>query len=494
MVTGNKLGLFCLLLAALGVVARAHVTEYDEYWREREAAARRLAEEAYHPDPEEVTDELNEHVNKAIEGLNTTRRHLTGNFGSCTATNPIDRCWRCRPNWQKERKRLARCAKGFGRHTTGGLRGRYYVVTDSSDSSLTDPKPGTLRHAVIQTRPLWITFAADMVIRLQQELIVQSDKTIDGRGAEVHIAHGAGFTIQYVHNVIIHGIHIHEIKSGNGGLIRDSVDHFGLRTPSDGDGISIFGSSNIWLDHLTMSRCTDGLIDATMGSTAITISNSFFTYHDKVLLFGATDAYPEDERMQITVAFNHFGEGLVQRMPRCRRGFFHVLNNDYTQWRMYAIGGSKNPGPVPTFWRPGAKLKFGPRAGGPDPTELEWRPSALKVTTEWRPGASAPLAPVLGRACKNPTIISQGNRFVAPDDLHAKQVTKRESATEETWKHWVWKSEGDLMVNGAYFTPSGAPLSMKHSRHDKIKAKHGGYASRLTRFSGALHCRAGRPC
>uniref|UniRef100_A0A7N0UXP0 non-specific serine/threonine protein kinase n=1 Tax=Kalanchoe fedtschenkoi TaxID=63787 RepID=A0A7N0UXP0_KALFE len=47
----------------------------------------------------------------------------------------------------------------------------------------------------------------------------------------------------------------------------------------------------------------------------------------------------------------------------------------------------------------GSYSKFGPRAGGPDPTELEWRPSALNVTTEWRPGASAPLAPVLGRAC-----------------------------------------------------------------------------------------------
>ncbi|KAE8689367.1 hypothetical protein F3Y22_tig00110940pilonHSYRG00456 [Hibiscus syriacus] len=51
----------------------------------------------------------------------------------------------------------------------------------------------------------------------------------------------------------------------------------------------------------------------------------------------------QDKDMQVTVAFNHFGEALVQRMPRCRHGYFHVVNNDYTHWEMYAIGGSANP-------------------------------------------------------------------------------------------------------------------------------------------------------
>lgn len=45
----------------------------------------------------------------------------------------------------------------------------------------------------------------------------------------------------------------------------------------------------------------------------------------------------------MTVAFNHFGEGLVERMPRCRHGYFHVVNNDYTEWKLYAIGGSAAP-------------------------------------------------------------------------------------------------------------------------------------------------------
>ncbi|XP_058091024.1 putative pectate lyase 14 [Magnolia sinica] len=27
----------------------------------------------------------------------------------------------------------------------------------------------------------------------------------------------------------------------------------------------------------------------------------------------------------------------------CRHGYFHVVNNDYTHWEMYANGGSANP-------------------------------------------------------------------------------------------------------------------------------------------------------
>ena len=50
-----------------------------------------------------------------------------------------------------------------------------------------------------------------------------------------------------------------------------------------------------------------------------------------------------DQKMQVTVAYNHFGKGLVQRMPRIRWGFVHVVNNDYTHWELYAIGGSQGP-------------------------------------------------------------------------------------------------------------------------------------------------------
>ncbi|XP_059445237.1 pectate lyase-like [Corylus avellana] len=408
----------------------------DEYWKLREENAQKANLEAFHSHPEEITNDFNSHVNKVLTGTNSTRRNLRKYKGPCLATNPIDRCWRCRPNWAQNRKRLVKCVLGFGHRVTGGKNGPFYVVTDSSDNDMVNPKPGTLRHAVTQEGPLWIIFAHSMIIRLNQELIMTSDKTIDGRGANVRISFGAGLTLQFIKNVIIHNIHIHDIVSGNGGLIRDSQGHVGLRTQSDGDGISIFGSSNIWIDHVSMSNCQDGLIDAIMGSTAITISNCHFTHHNEVMLFGASDSYSGDSIMQITVAFNHFGRGLVQRMPRCRWGFVHVVNNDYTHWLMYAIGGSSHP-----------------------------------------------------------TIISQGNRFIAPPNGFAKEVTKRDYAEEGVWSQWTWRSEGDLMLNGAFFVQSGKQLAKKpYSRLEMIKARPGTFVKRLTRFAGTVNCKPGKRC
>jgi len=443
----NKVSTALLLVVAVAVAivrsSDAHIGEYDEHWTRKMAAAKRAVELAYHPQPLNVTYHLNHQVHLAMKEymssqINTTRRHLETmeDGGTCIVTNPIDRCWRCRGDWAENRQRLADCVIGFGRGTTGGKGGSYYVVTDSSDNDMVNPKPGTLRHAVIQNEPLWIIFARPMVIRLNQELLVSSHKTIDARGANVHIAHGAGITIQFVQNVIIHGLHIHDIVSGSGGLVRDSIDHYGMRTQSDGDGISIYGSSNIWIDHISLSRCYDGLIDVIQGSTAITISNVHMSHHNEVFLFGGHDEYNNDEKMQITVAFNHFGKGLVQRMPRCRWGFFHVVNNDYTHWNMYAIGGSSNP-----------------------------------------------------------TIISQGNRFIAPpDNPFAKEVTKRDLVPGSDWTNWIWKSENDLFMNGAFFTESGPPLTTNPYANQMIEAFPGHYASQLTRFTGPRKCHPGEGC
>ncbi|KAI3806134.1 hypothetical protein L1987_22027 [Smallanthus sonchifolius] len=364
---------------------------------------------------------------------NSTERRKLG-FLSCGTGNPMDDCWRCDRNWQRHRKRLADCAIGFGRNAIGGRDGRYYVVTDPNDDDPVNPRPGTLRHAVIQDRPLWIIFKRDMVITLKQELLMNSFKTIDARGVNVHIANGGCITIQYITNVIIHGLHIHDCKPTGNAMVRSSPSHYGWRTMADGDAISIFGSSHIWVDHNSLSSCADGLVDAIMGSTAITISNNYFTHHNEVMLLGHSDTYDRDKMMQVTIAYNHFGEGLVQRMPRCRHGYFHVVNNDYTHWEMYAIGGSADP-----------------------------------------------------------TINSQGNRYLAPTNPNAKEVTHR-VITSGRWRHWNWRSEGDLMLNGAFFIPSGTGAGASYARASSLSAKPSSFVGSLTSGSGALACRRGRQC
>ncbi|KAJ8766110.1 hypothetical protein K2173_020626 [Erythroxylum novogranatense] len=377
-----------------------------------------------HSDPESVALDVQRRVKVSL-----SRRQLlsTQQKDQCRTGNPIDDCWRCDSNWAANRQRLADCAIGFGRGSLGGKGGQIYVVTDSSDHDPAHPTPGTLRYGVIQEQPLWIVFSTNMVIKLKHELIINSYKTVDGRGANVQITGNGCLTLQYISHVIIHNIRVYDCKPSGHTMIASSPTHVGYRGTSDGDGISIFGSSNIWIDHCSLSHCTDGLIDAIMGSTAITISNNYFSHHNDVMLLGHEDGYNLDAGMQVTLAFNRFGVGLVQRMPRCRSGYIHVVNNDFTHWEMYAIGGSANP-----------------------------------------------------------TINSQGNRYTAPANPSAKEVTKRVEADEREWANWNWRSDGDLMVNGAFFVPSGAGLSAQYSRASSLEPDSAGLIDQLTTNVGVF--------
>uniref|UniRef100_A0A0E0HSX5 Pectate lyase domain-containing protein n=1 Tax=Oryza nivara TaxID=4536 RepID=A0A0E0HSX5_ORYNI len=307
--------------------------------------------------------------------------------GPCKATYPIDRC---RTDWATDRKRLALCAQGFGLNTTGGLAGKFYLVTDGTDDDADEP--------------LWIIFAKEMIINLKEGMMINSDKTIDRRGAHVRITNGVQVTVQNSNNVIIHNIHIHDIVLGKLGMIRDSLEQFGFRTQSDSDDINIFGSTN--LDHLSLSNCKDGLIDVIAKSTGVTMHLQLPPHQPQ-----------RHQALQL----------------QCRWGYFHVVNNDYTHWLMYAIGGSKNP-----------------------------------------------------------TIISQGNRYTAPPNLTAKQITKHLGAAEEEWKNWVYMALGG--GPGTYFTTSDDATQKQFSNKDLIKPKPGSYVARLTRFAGFIPCTPGKKC
>lgn len=136
-----------------------------------------------------------------------------------------------------------------------------------------------------------------------------------------------------------------------------------------------------------------------------------------------------------------------------------MVNNDYTHWEMYAIGGSANP-----------------------------------------------------------TINSQGNRFLAPDNQFHKevnvhlqlmshicslvfngcrismvmgnvQVTKHQDSTEGNWR-----SLGDLMLNGAFFTASGSTASSSYAKASSMAARPSSIVGSITAASGALNCKKGSSC
>ncbi|RDX87569.1 putative pectate lyase 3, partial [Mucuna pruriens] len=103
---------------------------------------------------------------------------------------------------------------------------------------MVNPKTRILCFAVVQQGPLWIIFERNMIIELRQELLISSNKIIEGRGANVQIKNGGGLTMH--------------------------------------DAISIFRASNIWIDHVFLSD-----------STVVTISNCHMTKHNDVMLFEA---------------------------------------------------------------------------------------------------------------------------------------------------------------------------------------------------------------
>lgn len=73
-------------------------------------------------------------------------------------------------------------------------------------------------------------------------------------------------------------------------------------------------------------------------------------------------------------------------------------------------------------------------------------------------------------------------------------MTKRVETGDNVWKHWNWRSEGDLMLNGAYFTPSGAGASASYARASSLGAKSSSMVGAITSSSGALVCRRGHQC
>ncbi|KAJ0959982.1 hypothetical protein J5N97_000238 [Dioscorea zingiberensis] len=195
-----KLLFLCLLMTITIPALKANIGDFDEEWEADRKKPKSLRKRPTKPEPLHITTHLNRQVHRL--------------------QNPIDACWRCDPNWDQDRQKLADCALGFGHETTGGKGGRIYTVTDPSDDNVLEPDEGTLRWAVIQPEPLWIIFKDDMKIELKEELMVTSNKTIDARGCNVHIEGGAQITLQYVQNIIICNLHVRDTVSKEGGMVR----------------------------------------------------------------------------------------------------------------------------------------------------------------------------------------------------------------------------------------------------------------------------------
>lgn len=344
--------------------------------------------------------------------------------------NVIDRCWRWNLDWRRNRLQLATCSVGYAGKMTNNI-GRdlvQYVVTDPSDNPI-NPKPGTLRYGTSMiTGKKWITFQRNMRIKLEKPLLISSFTTIDGRGADVDIAGNACLMIYKASNIIIHGIRVHHCRAQPPSTVMGPDSKIISLGQVDGDAIRLVTASKVWLDHITLYKCEDGLLDVTRGSTDITISNNWFRDQDKVMLLGHDDGYLRDKNMKVTVMYNHFGPNCNQRMPRVRFGYAHVVNNLYQGWMQYAIGGSMNP-----------------------------------------------------------SVKSQANLFIAPKSGN-KEVTWRKSSNGQTGS-WRFYSVSDVFENGASFVQTAAGGAKPHYNHEQVFTVADARTVRsLTKAAGALRC------
>jgi pectate lyase len=209
-------------------------------------------------------------------------------------------------------------AGGFAKNVTGGLRGCLYHVTTLEDSG-----PGSLRDGLEADGPLWIVFDLSGTITLASEIVVQPDKTVDGRGQRVEIEEG-GLLIEDppVRNVVVENVIF-------------------ARGENSGDAVTIYGGASlIWIDHCAFGTWADGQVDITEASTDVTVSWSVFRDHGKVMLIGAAPESTGDTVIRVTVHHNWF-DGTEERHPRLRFGKAHVFNNLYVDWLYYAIGSSQ---------------------------------------------------------------------------------------------------------------------------------------------------------
>jgi len=219
--------------------------------------------------------------------------------------------------------------QGFGSATTGGTGGTVITVETIADLkkyASTSGKyiiyvKGTMGDAGSKT-----SMGGDRVT-------LTSDKTILGLpGATVK----GGFDIKNVSNIIIRNIAVW----GPGAYDIDG-----------NDPIHIEGSSvkNVWIDHCLVSDGQDGNLDITNQATNVTVTWNKFSYsslssnHQYCNLIGSSATKTADTIIKVTMAWNWWADGVVERMPRVRFGKVHVVNNLVkTNTSNYAVRAGQN--------------------------------------------------------------------------------------------------------------------------------------------------------
>jgi pectate lyase len=110
-----------------------------------------------------------------------------------------------------------------------------------------------------------------------------------------------------------------------------------LNISGGNDAIAARHTNHLWIDHLDVSSCSDGLIDITRESDIYTISWTRFSDHHKTMLLNGGSTHREDEGKLNGTVHHCWFDGSNTRNPRAGFGMIHVLNCLYNN-NGYCIG------------------------------------------------------------------------------------------------------------------------------------------------------------
>ncbi|GAA1392760.1 RICIN domain-containing protein [Catellatospora coxensis] len=209
-----------------------------------------------------------------------------------------------------------------GGGTTGGAAGATVTVSTFAD----------LQRYVTASEPYVIRVSGAITVTPKgTELRVASNKTIVGVGTSGHIVGGGFFLGTGVRNVIIRNLTIRDTQMAD-----DDPDD----KVYDYDGIQMDTADHVWIDHNTITRMNDGLIDSRKDTSYLTISWNVLSSNNKAFGIGWT----ENVTARMTIHHNWIKD-TNQRNPSTDNVAYAHLYNNYLQnvasYGNYARGATK---------------------------------------------------------------------------------------------------------------------------------------------------------
>lgn len=219
---------------------------------------------------------------------------------------------------------------GFGRNARGGDPSRIYRVTTLSGDTSGAGDSGSLRRALESTAAYWIVFDVEGTITFNTRVAVQSNKTVDGRGRDIHIRGNLRF--EDASNIILSDVRFSNDLEGHCTQAGDVLTFIGAGSPDP----AAFTTRNIFINHVELFNGGDGLLDL-RGASLVTVAWSHFHQHKKgLLMWGDRDNNPTPG-MRVTMHHNFF-DRITLRGPQMVYGWMHYFNNYQYRWYEYGAG------------------------------------------------------------------------------------------------------------------------------------------------------------